>query len=166
MDTIQFTSQLFVTREYWIKTDEEFDECHTEINIYINGRNLLDLVQQVERAALESESPFYRSDGSQRSYAGLNPEWYSDLRDEFLGKTANPYSVVLTCTCYQDGCNSVRVKIDAGPEVITWRDFTSVLHGEECRTWGGTPVDYSSLGPFVFDRKQYLRALNVLGLSD
>ena len=163
MDTIQFTSQIFVSRGYEIENDEEYEVCHTEINIYINGTNLLDLVQQVEREVLNPQNLRSPSD---RSYAGLNPEWRRDLRNEFLGKTEYPRSVVLTCTCFQDGCNSVLVKIEVGPETVTWSDFTSVLHGEECRSWGGTPIDYSDLGPFVFDRGQYIAALEALGLPE
>jgi hypothetical protein len=163
MDTIQFTSQIFVSRGYDMENDEEDEESHTEISIYINGRNLLDLAQQVERGVLDPQNFRIPSD---RSYAGLNPEWRPNLRNEFLGITAEPYSVLLTCTCYEDYCNSIIAKIEVGLQTVTWRDFTSVLYGEEARSWGGTPIDYSSLGPFVFDRNQYMEALDALHLNE
>lgn len=163
MDTIQFTSQIFVSRGYDMENDGEHEESHTEISIYINGMNLLDLVQQVERGVLDPQNLVNPSD---RSYAGLNPEWRPNLRNEFLGITADPYSVLLTCTCYQDCCNSVIAKIEVGFQTVTWRDFTSILHGDASRSWGGTPIDYSSLGPFVFDRKQYMEALDALHLNE
>ena len=163
MDTIQFTSQIFVSRGYDMENDGEHEESHTEISIYINGINLLDLVQQVERGLLDPQNLLNPSD---RSYAGLNPEWRPNLRNEFLGITTDPYSVLLTCTCYQDCCNSVIAKIEVGFQTVTWRDFTSVLHGEASRSWGGTPIDYSSLGPFVFDRKKYFEALDALHLNE
>lgn len=151
MDTIQF----FIV-EY---IDEEFQVHHSEIHIYINGRDLMDMVEQIEHAALNLQ---HECDSSTRSYAGLNPDWRPNLRNEFLGNTPEPYSVVLTCTCYEDWCNSVLTKIHVDSQTVTWRDFTSVLHGEESRSWGGIPIDYSALGPFVFDRKQYLEALEAL----
>lgn len=155
MDMIQFFIVEFI--------NEAFDESRSEIHIYINGRNLSDLVQQLEHAALDLQTG---ADSSRRSYAGLNPEWRPNLRNEFLGRTEYPYSVILTCTCHEDGCNSVLAKIDVESETVTWRDFTSVLYGDQSRSWGGTPIDYSMLGPFVFDKKQYMTGLDSLGLNE
>jgi hypothetical protein len=154
MDTIQF----FIV-EY---IDEEFELHRSETHIYINGRNLIDMVEQIEQGALNLQN---ERDSSMRSYAGLNPEWRPNLRNEFLGNTREPYAVVLTCTCHEDWCNSILAKINVDSQTITWRDFTSVLYGEESRSWGGRPIDYSALGPFVFDRKQYLEALDMLALD-
>ena len=155
MDTIQFFIVEFI--------NEVLDVHHSEIHIYINRRNLIDLVQQVEGPALNLRD---ERNSSGRSYAGLNPEWRPNLRNEFLGRTDYPYSAVLTCTCHEDWCNSVLAKIEVTSQTVTWKDFTSVLHGEESRSWGGTPIDYSSLGPFVFEREQYLDALNDVGLNE
>ena len=154
MDTIQF----FIV-EYM---DKEFEVHHSETHIYINGRNLIDMVEQIEHAALDLQ---IERDSSMWSYAGLNPEWRPNLRNEFLGNTREPYSVVLTCTCHEDLCNTVLVKINVHSQTVTWRDFTSVLNGEESRSWGGRPIDYSALGPFVFDLQEYLEALDMLGLD-
>jgi len=154
MDTIQF----FIV-EY---IDKEFEIHHPETDISINGRSLIDVVQEIEHAALNLQN---ERDSCRRSYAGLNPAWRPNLRNELLGNTREPYSVVLTCTCYEDWCKSVLTKIAIDAQTITWRDFTSVLYGEESRSWGGVPIDYSALGPFVFDRRQYLEALDALGLD-
>ena len=154
MDTIRFFLVEFI--------NEVFDSHHFEIQIYINGRDLMQLVEGIERAALDPQN-LERS--SRRSYAGLNPEWRSGLQGEFLGNSSDPYTVLLTCTCFEDGCNSVMANIEARGKTITWTDFTSVLHGEQARSWGGRLVDYSGMGPFVFDRDQYMEELNALKLD-
>ena len=154
MDTIQFFIVEFI--------NQEFDSHHFEIQIYINSSDLMDLVEQIERAVLDPQN---LDSSSGRSYAGLNPEWCPNLWDDFLGKGQSPYTVVLTCTCFQDGCNSVMAKIEVGDKTVIWKDFTSVLHGEQARSWGGRLVDYSDLGPFVFDRERYIEALNALRLD-
>lgn len=163
MDTIQFTIKIYRDRGNDFMNDDDFEDCHPEIHILINGRNLIDLVQEVERPAPDPLSP---QDPAPRSYAGLNPEWRTGLCNEFLGKTKLPRSLVLTCTCFEEACNSIWVRIKAGPEVVTWKDFTSVRHVEQSDFWGVPPVDYSSLGPFLFDQEQYMHALRVLGLED
>src|SRR5215217_9405909 len=108
MDTIQF----FIV-EY---IDKEFEIHHPETDIYINGRSLIDVVQEIEHAALNLQN---ERDSSRRSYAGLNPTWRPNLRNELLGNTREPYSVVLTCTCYEDWCNSVLTKIAIDAQTIT-----------------------------------------------
>jgi hypothetical protein len=151
MDTIKFVIEDYVDKKYGFR--------FPETKIYINGKNLIDLVQQVERPVLD---PLNLRSVADRSYVGLNPEWRPNIRHEFLGDTRYPYSVVLTCTCHEDWCNSILVKISIDSRKVTWSEFTSELHGEESRLWGETPIDYSSLGPFVFDLEQYLDALGHL----
>lgn len=152
MDTIQFFIVEFI--------NETLDESRSELHIYVNRRNLIDLVQQVEHAARNLQIAH-----NSWSYAGLNPEWCPNLRNEFLGNTEEPYSVVLTCTCFQNGCNSVLAKIESTSQTVIWKDFTSVLYGERSRSWGGSPIDYSKLGPFIFDKKQYMDALDEFNLN-
>lgn len=154
MDTIRFFLVEFI--------NQTFDESRSEIHIYINGHNLIDLVQQIEYPTLDVQN---LGSSSKWSYAGLNPEWCPGLREDLLGNSQSPYSVLLTCTCFQDGCNSVMAKIEVGDKTVIWKDFTSVLHGEQARSWGGRQVDYAGLGPFIFDRGQYVEELNALKLD-
>ncbi|HKY53556.1 MAG TPA: hypothetical protein VJM08_04580 [Anaerolineales bacterium] len=154
MDTIKFIIEDI--------TKEESDYRYRAVNIYINGENLIDLVGRIERITLASTN---LSDSTEPSYVGLNVEWRLNLREEFLGNTQQPFCVLLTCTCYEDECNSIIARIHMDSKTVTWSEFTSRLYGEESRLWGGTPIDYSGLGPFVFDRKQYMDALNALEQS-
>ena len=164
MDTVKFTVEDYV--------DDEGGFRFPTINIYINGENLIRLAGQVEcrNEGLQREGEPFR-----QSYVGLHPGYHRDFHDEFLGLKKRPDSLLLTCTCLEAACNSITAKITVDFQTVTWSELKSPwLSGktlspweteEEAREGGWIPIDYSGLGPFVFDREQYMNALEQLRAS-
>lgn len=163
MDTIKFIIEDYV--------DEENGFRFPTINIYINDVNLIQFVEQVEHRnrSLGGEEPL-RPD-----YIGLEPEFHRSFRDEFLGVQARPLSLLLTCTCTIELCNCILAKVSMDADTVTWSNLHSPWLGgktpspwldeEEAQALGWSPCDYSALGPFVFSREQYLKALDELNTS-
>lgn len=163
MDTIKFTIEDYIDRENGFQ--------FPTVNIYINENNLIQLVEQIERGY---RAPLKMGQSSEQSYVGLHPGYYRGFRDEFLGQTSRPYSVLLTCTCLEDLCNSIVARIVIDPKMVTWSEIRSPFLSIESGLWvkeqdsdeaDGYPIDFSSLGPFVFNRKQYTDALDALEQS-
>ncbi len=162
MDTIKFIIEDYV--------DEEEGFRLPTINIYINGKNLIDLVDQVENSYRASPEDGMRS----QSYIGLHAGYRRDFAEEFLGHKNRPRSVLLTCTCLEELCNSIVAKITVSADTVTWSEIRSPFLGAETGLWvdmdgsentDGCPINYSALGPFVFDREQYLNALDELKID-
>jgi hypothetical protein len=163
MDTVKFIIEDHV--------DEENGFRFPTINIYINENNLIDLVEQIE----QRNQILYGEEPRRSLYIGLEPGYYNNLRDEFLGLQKRPFSVLLTCTCTIDLCNCILAKITIDSQTVTWSEIKSPWLGgktpsawvteEEALEGGWVPFDYSGLGPFVFDREQYMNALKELQAS-
>ena len=160
MDTIRFAVEEYI--------DKEFGFRFPTINIYINERNLIDLVQEIERR----EDPVQPSEPLPQSYVGLHPEYYRDFAREFLGQHERGNSILLICTCLEDMCNCITGKVEINPGTVTWSDIKSPwlsskspspwVDFEDAEKAGWYPVDYSALGPFTFNRRQYEDALKSL----
>jgi hypothetical protein len=125
------------------------------VNVFVNGRNLVDIPREVEL-------PFAAREGKPDlagSYAGLPPEDVFLPSPRLLGEPTTYYDhdssegkiAVLGCVCGEPDCWPFRVRITLREDVVIWSDFE-----QQHRTaWR-----YNEMGPFVFDRAQYLSALN------
>ena len=160
MDTIQF-----IIKDY---VDEEYGFRFPTINIYINQRNLVHLIDQVEQAY---RVPMQADEPLRQSYVGLAPDYHLNFRSEFLSLTGRPFSVLLTCTCQEELCNSIIARITINSQTVIWSQIRNPFLAAEVEKWvtmdgseevEGYPIDYSSLGPFIFDWKQYMDALDAL----
>lgn len=160
MDTVKFIIEDHV--------DEENGFRFPTINIYINGRNLIDLVEEVEYGRHAGQA----GDNSARSYVGLHPGFHQGILEEFLGQHQRSFSILLVCTCLTAECNCITAEVIAGRETVTWSGIRSpFLSSETPNPWTTIeeavamdwyPVDYSALGVLVFDRVQYMDALQEL----
>jgi hypothetical protein len=95
-------------------------------------------------------------------YGGLIPEFfrYGPLDRYFLGKSETPYFasaprriIVLGCECGEVGCWPLMCLVSTSDSEITWQGFEQPYRPAR---------DYSSFGPFVFEREQYEDALRNL----
>ena len=160
MDTIKFIIEDYV--------DEVNGFRFPTINIYINDINLIELVQRIERGYRD---PLEADEQLPQSYVGLYPAFHHDFAEEFLGRKGYAYSVLLTCTCLEEACNSIIAKVLVDSETVTWSEIRSPFLGTQSSFWvnvdgavdaDGYPIDYFELGPFVFERGQYMEALSQL----
>jgi hypothetical protein len=96
---------------------------------------------------------FKRADGGRSSYAGLIAidralaSWAPSEEERAIR--------LLGCTCGDPDCSSVRARLVADADSVVWSGF-----------WASSPPrdrpegqDYSEIGPFRFDRREYEAAL-------
>ncbi|MGA7730166.1 MAG: hypothetical protein WCD37_02720 [Chloroflexia bacterium] len=132
-----------------------------ELLIFINGRNLVDLLKEIEAVHAEREG----SPSIAGGYAGLAPIDVLLPSQHFLGKPAEEvyrYTdkvSVLECECGFPGCWPFLVKITIDSDIVTWSDFEQPHRGAEQGTGQWT---YETLRPFVFERIQYMAELDAI----
>jgi len=158
MDTIKFVIENYV--------DEEAGYRFPVVNIYINGQDLIDIVTRAEQKSWDGNK------NTRSSYIGFEVNQFHQFHDEMLGKKRRQFSVILTCTCTYAECNCIMANMAYDTHTVAWNDMKSpLLSGktyspfvseEEAHEEGWQPLDYSGLGPFVFERRQYLSALDAV----
>ena len=131
------------------------------VDIIINGRNIREIVYEVESANLIREGNEPKTGG----YELLDPDFVFLPYRNFLGEpdhTLYTYMVddgrvpILRCVCGDIDCGPVYVRITLEGDRVIWSDIGNPAVGPEYRE---KPWDYSSLH-FVFDREQYMSELS------
>lgn len=143
-----------------IRISVDFSRIPTgETLIFVNERNLIDLVREVEQPfALREGSP-----GKAGAYMGLSP-WETLLPSRhLLGEPERQYNLkrgriaILACgDCGEVDCWPLVAKITMRPDVVIWSEFEQPHRGS------GSPIEqwrYDGLKRFVFARNQYEREL-------
>ena len=146
------------TRRHVVSDDESYDV----VDIFLNGRDMLDLLRGVEL-------PFARAEGHEEiagSYLGLPPEVMYLPSRHLLGEANRHYSYddgrisILECECMCSGCWPLLVRVHLDETRVAWTDFEQPHRSpESISVRGPRPWSYRGFGPFVFDRGQYERAL-------
>jgi len=126
------------------------------VSIFVNGRNLIDILKEVEM-------PFARQEGSPDiagGYAGLRPEeiFFPSRRllDEPETCSSDEKVAVLGCECGEIDCWPFLVRITARDDVVIWSDFEQPHRSGH---FVGRPWSYEQLQSFLFDRARYMAEL-------
>ena len=120
------------------------------VEVVLDGVGLIDRLREIERPFAEREvSPQLAG-----AYACLSARTTFLPSQHFLGDTRpllrhKADIVLLVCTCGCEGCWDFVCRITVAEETVTWDGFRQVH-----RHW-----NYSPLGRFVFDRRQYENGL-------
>ncbi len=114
-----------------------------------------------------AELPFAEAEGHPRiagAYTGLPFAVYAPPSRHFWGEVESgrrdqKVELLLCRDCGEIGCWPLLARIVAGKRQVVWFEFEQPHRrsGEPLPAWS-----YDGFGPFVFDRAQYKRALQVL----
>lgn len=125
------------------------------VEILIDGKLLTDNVRDAESESATKEG----HPDLAGKYSGL--PWEVIPTDLLLGQATGIWRVleanqgervpVLICDCGEPGCWPLVATIEVTDDRVTWSDFRQPHR----KHW-----DHSRLGPFSFDRTQYLAALH------
>jgi hypothetical protein len=121
------------------------------MNVEVNGRDLRDVVREIE-------SPFAEAEGHPQlagQYTGLPVTHLMPPSQHLLGQPTGPYGdtdkvTLLQCSCGEPGCWPLLARVTAAADTVIWSEFEQPHR----RGWS-----YEKLGPFVFDRRQYEQAI-------
>src|SRR5512141_3165508 len=108
METVQFIIEDYVDKKAGFR--------FPVINIYINERNLIDLVWEIEHKRCISK----RRKSPRWAYIGFEVTHFHRFRAEMLGEKTYRQNVLLTCTCTYDFCNCIMAEITFAAETVTW----------------------------------------------
>jgi hypothetical protein len=113
------------------------------VDIFINGKNLIDIVREVELPSAIEEG----SSEIAGHYMGLQP---SELLNPFTYQ--NGKIAIFDCASFcATGCWPLLVKVTVTDNLVIWEEFEQYHRGP---TFPGKQWRYDGLR-FVFDRKQY-----------
>ncbi len=127
-----------------------------ELAILINGRDLIDLLREVELPfAIREDYPPMAGD-----YRGVSPDDLFEDAGALLGdpkkgwNTVEGQVVLLGHTCGDVYCWPMSVRVTVDKDRIIWSDFEQ-QHRDA--SMGEDQWTYEALGPFAFDHRQYMR---------
>jgi hypothetical protein len=112
--------------------------------------------------AAKHELPFAEAEGHPDiagTYLGLDPRQLGgSVSVHFLGGSGSDLAcgpsdktVLLGCSCGEVGCWPLMARVELSEAEVTWREFEQPHRSSE---WS-----YEGFGPFVFNRSQYMKAL-------
>jgi len=129
------------------------------VDIFVNGRNIIDIIKAVELPFAEREGHPDTAGG----YEGLPADIVFLPSRHLLDQPDEAYEYggrisILECdSCGYPGCWPFIVRVTVDADRVTWSDFENYHRGREGpaqhaeeRQW-----KYDLLKPLVFDRKQY-----------
>jgi hypothetical protein len=128
-------------------------QANRAVAICINGRNLVELVREVEL-------PFAAREGHPKiagKYVGLPASHLFLPSRHLLSDPAPLYesrgkTQVLGCKCGEAGCWPLFLRVNLGDKAVIWSDFEQPHRRSSS---AASHWKYDQLGPFTFDRQQY-----------
>ena len=127
------------------------------VNIWINGQALLDSIHSIEKQYVNEPTPSFGA------YEGLPTTALAFPSLHLLGTSAAGYgyspdkTILMVCSKTGDPLKSaIGVKIVCYRKYIVWQQFENLQYPDRC---------YKGLGPFVFPRIAYVRAIEALQLK-
>jgi hypothetical protein len=128
--------------------DESDARDYLALGIRVDGRDLLEFVREIE-------APFAAAEGHPDLAGHYEPLPAEMALSHLTGDRAEKVSL-FDCECCCFGCWPLLVQISKADDTITWSDFEQPHRGPKSRaSWWR----YDKLGPFKFDREQYLAAI-------
>jgi len=121
------------------------------VNIFINGKNLIDLLKEYELPFAQKES----HENIAGAYSGVGSH---DLLDRIC--KSGEHVTIFTCgSCGEDGCWPMVIAIIEEGNSIRWKNFRQPHRGKNSKAsfW-----DYSKFPEFVFEKNDYNNALKKL----
>lgn len=148
--------------EIRLEVQEVYDEAYggplSEVAIFINDRNLIDILREIELPFAQEEGLPERAG----SYAGLRPEMMFLPSRYLLGEPVYGDKVdIFQCECGSLECWPFSVRITMQNNKVIWDEFEQP-HRTENHPGGGW--SYDRLKPFVFDKRQYIAELSKVSI--
>ena len=91
-----------------------------------------------------------------------NVEYENKQIDEFLGRQkpeleTGRTSFYVCSECGDIGCGAITAKIEVTEKSVIWKDF-----GYENNYSKPDLIDYKEIGPFIFDKNEYIKTFELL----
>jgi hypothetical protein len=137
----------------------DIDDPEVGVLITINGRHLLAIVRDFEASFAKREG----KPDLAGAYTYFGPAITLLPSRHFFGEPVHDFTdgqgriFVLSCTCGIPGCWPLSARVEVREREIVWSDFRQPHRGPDAPQghWR-----YDGLGPFVFNRQIYERALS------
>jgi hypothetical protein len=130
------------------------------VDIFVDGNNLIDMAREVELPSASAEG----HPSIAGRYQGLPPGVVFWPSRYFLGEQTiggdtyrGKISIVSCAGCGDVFCWPLRARIELHESVVVWKNFEQPYRTSRRRALYGVSVwKHDKLGPFIFDKEQYL----------